>query len=75
MCRVKGRERNRKKSHLLLLDPNLIHIMPFLFKKKGRGKRKRREMGSRWEGRVMKGESGRGEEKGRRGREGCLTGL
>lgn len=41
---VKGRERNRKKSHLLLLDPSPIHITPFLFKQKGRG-RERGEKG------------------------------
>lgn len=41
---VKGRERNRKKSHLLLLDPNPIDITPFLFKQKGRG-RERGEKG------------------------------
>lgn len=71
---------NRKKPHRLLLDPQPRTHNAFLFLKRKRGGRER---GSRKEGRVMKGErgkekakgSGRGEEKGRRGKEGCLTGL
>lgn len=60
VCRVKDRERNRKKSHLLLLDPNPIHIMPFIFLKRKKGGRER---GSREEGRVMKGERGKEKRK------------